>query len=97
MRSKIETQIMIIVVASMLLLTLIIASISWAEDITGLGAMILYCLGSVLIACVLCVMIIQCKDRIVDAAYDYYNESMFEVLANQPNKQKPGEENERQN
>jgi hypothetical protein len=91
MRSKIETQVMIIVIASMLLLTLVIAAISWAEDITGLGAMILYALGNLIIACVLMVMIIQCKDRIVDAAYDYYNESMFEIYNKQ---QKPGEENE---
>ena len=91
MRSKIETQIMIIVVASMLLLTLIIASISWAEDITGLGAMILYALGNLIIACVLIVMIVQCKDRIVDAVYDEYNESLFEIYNQQQN---PGEENE---
>jgi len=94
MRSKIETQVMIIVVASMLLLTLIIASISWAEDITGLGAMILYALGNLIIACVLIVMIVQCKDRIVDAAYDKFNEEMFK-LHNQ--NKSTGEENERQN
>lgn len=92
MRSKIETQVMIIVVASMLLQALVAVSITWAEDVVGLGAMVLYCLGCLLIACVLGIMIIQCKDRIVDTCYDYYNESIFE-LYNQ-NKQKPGEENE---
>ncbi len=97
MRAKIETQIMIIVVASMLLLSLIIASISWAEDITGLGAMILYALGNLIIACVLIVMIVQCKDRIVDAAYDYYNENMFQTFQNNFNKPTGEEENERQN
>jgi len=95
MRAKIETQVMIIVVASMLLQALVVVSITWAEDVVGLGAMVIYYLGSVLIACVLCIMIVQCKDRIVDAAYDKFNEEMFE-LHNQ-NKQKPGEENERQN
>jgi len=92
MRSKIEMQVMIIVVASMLLQALVVVSITWAEDVVGLGAMVIYCLGSLLITCVLGVMIIQSKDRIVDAAYDYYNESMFEMYNQQQNK--PGEENE---
>jgi hypothetical protein len=90
MRSKIETQILIIVVTAMLLQALVVASITWAEDITGLGAMILYALGCLLIVCVLIVMIIQGKDRILDACYDYYNESIFE-LYNQQQKQNPGE------
>ena len=55
--------------------------------------MVIYCLGSLLIACVLGVMIIQCKDRIVDAAYDKFNEEMFE-LHNQHKTKQTGEENE---
>jgi len=97
MRSKIETQIMIIVAASMLLQALIVVSITWADDVVGLGAMILYALGCLLIACVLGVIIIQSKDRIVDAAYDHYNESMFELFNNQHNKQPGEKENETTN